>query len=71
MPIEIHVNGDPCSVTDPCSLTELLSLLAIEGRLAIDVNGEIIPRSMHNTYRLKHGDRVEIVHAIGGGGPDR
>lgn len=69
MVLEILVNGDPCSVTDPCSLTDLLSLLAIEGRLAVDVNGEIIARSMHNRYYLKQGDRVEIVHAIGGGEP--
>ena len=34
---------------------------------AVEVNGEIIPRSLHATHALVEGDRVEIVHALGGG----
>ena len=42
--------------------------LTDEGRrLAIEVNGEIIPRSAHADALLHDGDRVEIVQAIGGG----
>ena len=36
-------------------------------RVAIEVNGEIVPRSLHDTHQLQDGDVVEIVHALGGG----
>jgi len=46
----------------------LLEEMALTGkRLAVEVNLEIVPRSSHMTHMLRAGDRVEIVHAIGGG----
>lgn len=36
-------------------------------RLAVEVNGTVVPRSQHDTVQLKDGDRVEIIQAIGGG----
>ncbi|MFK8067369.1 MAG: sulfur carrier protein ThiS [Gammaproteobacteria bacterium] len=65
--IEITVNGDPHTIPENTSLIDLLDLLKIQGRLAIDVNGEIIPRSNHSDHLLLSEDRVEIVFAIGGG----
>ena len=38
-----------------------------ERRVAIELNGEISPRSQHASQALQEGDRVEIVHALGGG----
>ena len=38
-----------------------------ERRVAVEVNREIVPRSRHATHALHDGDRVEIIHAIGGG----
>jgi sulfur carrier protein len=38
-----------------------------ERRLAVEVNGTVVPRSQHDTVQLKDGDRVEIIQAIGGG----
>jgi sulfur carrier protein len=38
-----------------------------ERRVAVEVNGEIVPRSQHGDHQLKDGDVVEIVHALGGG----
>ncbi len=67
MSLTILVNGETQSVPVNCTLVQLLTILQIEGRLAIDVNGEIIPRSSHNEFTLSEADRVEIVHAIGGG----
>ncbi len=67
MAIKITVNGDQHIIPTNYSLTDLLQLLEVEGRLAIDVNGEIIPRSTHSDHQLVENDRVEIVHAIGGG----
>ncbi len=49
-------------------LSELLVELGLgERRLAVELNNTIIPRGEHPTTILKDGDRVEIVHAIGGG----
>lgn len=65
--IQILVNGEQQSIPEKSSLTDLLAILKIEGRLAIDVNGEIIPRSTHADHFLAADDKVEIVYAIGGG----
>ena len=51
--------------------TSIAALLAQEGlaecRVAVEVNGEIVPRGQHQHRALREGDRVEIVHALGGG----
>lgn len=66
--MQIQVNGEPLDVTAPCSLSELLTQLEMtQGRVAVEVNRNIIPRSEHHSHQLQDGDLVEIVHAIGGG----
>lgn len=66
--MDIQLNGETRQL--PPSLT-LAGLLAAEGlaerRVAVEVNGEIIPRGRHGEWRLNEGDVVEIVHALGGG----
>lgn len=66
--MEIHLNGAPRTFQAPLSV---LGLLEAEGlaarRVAVEVNGEIVPRSRHGEWTLADGDRVEIVHALGGG----
>ncbi len=50
------------------SLTHLVTVLALENkRLAIECNGEIVPRSQFATKALNDGDQLEIVSAVGGG----
>jgi sulfur carrier protein len=66
--MQIQVNGEAMSVTAPCSLNDLLHKMEMsEGRVAIEVNRNIIPRSEHSSHQLQDGDQIEIVHAIGGG----
>ncbi len=65
--MEVTVNGTQQVVTDDCSVTALIALLEIKGRIAVEIDGELIPKSEHAERRLKSGERVEIVHAIGGG----
>ena len=65
--MEIIINGDRRAVPDRCTIAELLQKLDISGRLAVEVNEEIVPRSRFESYSLQDEDRVEIVHAIGGG----
>lgn len=66
--LQISLNGQPRSLAVALTLTELLEQEQLAGkRVAVELNGEIVPRSRHHEQQLKHGDRVEIVHAIGGG----
>ena len=66
--MEIIVNGEPRQVAAPYSVADLINDLALAGRrLAVEVNLDIVPRSRHGEHQLQAGDRVEIVHAIGGG----
>jgi len=65
--VEVTVNGTQQVVPDECSITALIALLEIKGRIAVEIDGELIPKSEHAGRRLNAGERVEIVHAIGGG----
>jgi sulfur carrier protein len=66
--MDILLNGDPVAVPDDCSLQQLLATSGLTARrVAVEVNGVIVPRGAHATCLLHAGDRVEIVHALGGG----
>jgi sulfur carrier protein len=66
--MEISVNGEQRSVADALSVAELLRGMGLEGRrLAVERNGEIVPKSSHAATQLAEGDRIEIVVAVGGG----
>ena len=68
MTIEISVNGEQHRFERDMSLMDLLHALALtEGRIAVEVNGEIVPRSQFATQQINHLDKIEIVQAIGGG----
>jgi len=66
--LEVTINGDSRQFGRELAVTELLDELAIAGkRVAIERNGEIVPRSRYAETRLANGDRLEIVVAVGGG----
>jgi sulfur carrier protein len=66
--MQITLNGATHQLEEGQSVAELLEQLQLVGkRLAVEVNEEIIPKSRHTIQQLQSGDRVEIVHAIGGG----
>jgi sulfur carrier protein len=66
--ISITVNGEPRQLEAPLNCAELLARLDLAGkRIALERNGEIVPRSRHASERLADGDRLEIVVAVGGG----
>ena len=66
--MRIILNGEQRGLEESLTLHGLIDHLALSGkRLAVEVNEEVVPRSLHAEYRLHDGDRVEIVHAIGGG----
>lgn len=66
--MEIVLNGEPRQVDLPTTVLQLLQCEGLaERRVAVEVNGEIVPRSRHGEHSLAAGDRIEIVHALGGG----
>lgn len=66
--MQITVNGESRRFDTPLKLAELLRRLDLgERRVAVEINGEIVPRSRHAQTRLAEGDEVLIVQAIGGG----
>ncbi len=66
--MEIILNGKPTNVADGLTAAELVADLALSGRrYAMEVNGELLPKSVHAEHELAPRDRVEIVQAVGGG----
>jgi sulfur carrier protein len=66
--MDIVLNGDALTLGDAPTILDLLQTQGLaERRVAVEVNGEIVPRGRHATHALREGDRVEIVHALGGG----
>jgi sulfur carrier protein len=66
--IEISVNGSTQRLERPQSVSEFLAQMALTGKkVAVERNGEIVPRGEHASTQLANGDRLEIVVAVGGG----
>ncbi|MDO8959116.1 MAG: sulfur carrier protein ThiS [Rhodocyclaceae bacterium] len=66
--LEISINGAPRQVPAPLTLAALLENEGLLGRrVAVEKNGEIVPKSQHASTLLAAGDRLEIVVAVGGG----
>jgi sulfur carrier protein len=66
--IHIHLNGAPRELPAPLTFAQLIDSLELAGkRLAVERNGEIVPRSRFGEARLNDGDRIEVVIAVGGG----
>jgi thiamine biosynthesis protein ThiS len=66
--IEIIINGEPYQIAEDSSLIDLVNELKIAPeRVAIEVNLSIIPRPSWAETRLRAGDRLEVVHFVGGG----
>ena len=66
--ISLTVNGEPRRFDQPLKVDALLQALDLKGkRIALERNGEIVPRGRFQDEWLADGDRIEIVVAVGGG----
>jgi len=66
--ITLSINGDARSFDQAMTCKQLLEKLELAGkRVAIERNGEIVPRSRHEIEMVNDGDKLEIVVAVGGG----
>lgn len=64
----ILVNGDPRPLTPGATVLDLVTELGRHPRtVAVELNGDILPREAWPTRRLEPGDRLEIVHFVQGG----
>lgn len=65
--VTVSVNGVPKDVA-AATVADLVAALGLVGkRIAVERNGEIVPRSRYAETRIASGDRLEIVGAVGGG----
>ena len=66
--IQLSINGEPRAFSAPLDVAALVDELALSGKkIAVERNGEIVPRSRFKDTQLADGDRLEIVVAVGGG----
>jgi sulfur carrier protein len=65
--VQVLVNGKSTSLPGVATVRELLARLELRGRVAVEINEHIVPQSEFESHPVRDGDRIEIVHAIGGG----
>jgi sulfur carrier protein len=66
--MNLLINGEALDIPAPLSVAGLLQAKGLTGkRVAVERNGEIVPKSLHTETVLESGDRIEIVVAVGGG----
>jgi sulfur carrier protein len=66
--LELKINGEIRQFSEALTVTGLIEQLGYTGkRIAVERNGEIVPKSQHATTALLSGDQLEIVVAVGGG----
>ena len=66
--MQLIVNGEPRTFDDVADVAALVSVLGLNvKKVAVERNLEIVPRSAYGMTALMDGDRIEIVHFIGGG----
>ena len=66
--IQVIVNGAPQRFEQPLDVAALIARMQLAGkRIAVEKNGEIVPKSALGATMIADGDRLEIVVAVGGG----
>jgi sulfur carrier protein len=66
--MRITFNGQTLELPTAATVQQLLEAQGLaQRRIAVEVNASVVPRSRHALHALAEGDRVEVVHALGGG----
>jgi thiamine biosynthesis protein ThiS len=68
--MQIVLNGEPAKSAEGTTVAALLLQLGISReRVAVELNADIVPKVLYEKQILVNGDRIEIVHFVGGGSP--
>jgi sulfur carrier protein len=65
--MHVVINGKPSALERVHTLAELVAELRLDGRIAVEINAQIVPRSRFASHLLHEGDIIEVVQAVGGG----
>lgn len=65
--VTIRVNGRDMTTRSPASIAELLVRLGAPRFVAVELNGDVVPRAQHAETLLRDGDELELVTLVGGG----
>lgn len=69
--MQVTINGEQHAFANPMTVAQVLEAMGLEAaKVAVERNREIVPRSGYGRVAVDDGDRLEIVHFIGGGAPD-
>ena len=63
----LTINGERREVTDGLSVSALVTQLGVRGRVAVELNGEVLRQAQHPEIALRDGDTLEVVTFVGGG----
>ena len=68
MPVNLTINGEKRDFEAISTLSDLITQLGMKpDRVAVELNRELVPRNRWSATRLSEGDKLEIVHFVGGG----
>jgi sulfur carrier protein len=66
--MQIYLNGLEKQIPDSLDMARLIKMLDLtDQRIAVEVNEELVPRTTFNGHAINDQDRIEIIHAVGGG----
>jgi sulfur carrier protein len=65
--MRLTVNGERREVPDGLTVAALVTSLGFRGRVAVELNGEVLRQAQHVDVQLRDGDTVEVVTFVGGG----
>jgi thiamine biosynthesis protein ThiS len=69
--MQLHINGEQGDFPDGLTVATLVAQLGMKpDRVAVELNMEIVPRAQWEATVLKDGDKLEVVHFVGGGSTD-
>ena len=63
----LTINGEPREVADGLTVAALVTQLGVGGRVAVELNGEVLRQAQHPEVTLRDGDALEVVTFVGGG----
>jgi thiamine biosynthesis protein ThiS len=65
--VTLTINGERREVTDGLTVAALVTQLGVRGRVAVELNGEVLRQAQHPEIALRDGDTLEVVTFVGGG----